>query len=148
MALSQCSSELSTSPFSSSQPPVCVTQSMQPCRLVLNPFLPGVTEVTLAVLYSAAHATSWRKPTPDQHPPTSSDSGCPTTALSTLAHWSNSHIYPTTAERADTCTNTHKHHRGIKHSPGNRLTFYLLLSLPLYWLSNPTCVEHSEHKPF
>lgn len=47
MALSQCSSELSTSPFSSSQPPVCVTQPMQPCWLVLNPFHPGVTEVTL-----------------------------------------------------------------------------------------------------
>lgn len=57
MAPSQCSSELSTSPFSSSQPPVCVTQTMQPCRLVLNPFLPGVTEVT-----PAAHCAHRRTP--------------------------------------------------------------------------------------
>lgn len=67
MALSQRSSELSTSPFSSSQPPVCVTQPMQPCRLVLNPFLPGVTEVTAAVPCSAEHATSWCKPVPAHH---------------------------------------------------------------------------------
>ena len=55
MALSQCSSELSTSPFSSSQPPVCVTQPMQPCWLVLNPFLPGVTEVRLSVCHRMLH---------------------------------------------------------------------------------------------
>lgn len=91
MALCQCSSELSTSPFSSSQPPVCVTQPMQACRLVLNPFLPGVTEVTLAVLCSVVHTTSWRKPTPTQHPLTSPGSRCPIIALSTLVH--HSYVY-------------------------------------------------------
>lgn len=86
MALSQCSSELSTSPFSSSQPPVCVTQPMQLCRLVLNPFLPGVTEVTLAVLCSAVHATSWRKTRPC--------STSPNIPWLRLSHYSSEHTGP------------------------------------------------------
>lgn len=53
MARSQCSSELSTSPFSSSQPPVCVTQLLQPCWLAFNPFPARVTEVTLGSSPSA-----------------------------------------------------------------------------------------------
>ncbi len=114
MALSQCSSELSTSPFSSSQPPVCVTQPMQPCRLVLNPFLPGVTEVTPACsLFTRRMPLSGVKPAPVQHPPTS-----PNIPRLRPSHYSMEHTGPLlilphyylTQMEADThtCTNTHK----------------------------------------
>lgn len=108
MALSQCSSELSTSPFSSSQPPVCVTQSKQPCRLVLNPFLPGVTEVTHTHTRGSPFGSTCRIPAytcpPDQHPLAQSPTSLPPN------------------------TETHTNHGGIKHSPGSGLTFYLPLS--------------------
>lgn len=83
MALSQCSSELSTSLFSCSQPPLCVTQPVQPCRLVLNSFLPGVTEVTVALLCFLKHML---------HP------GVKLTLLNTpwltLSHYSSEHTGP------------------------------------------------------